>query len=187
MTETEEGVTLRRDAATGRLVAVVATTSTEGDELLTAEEAAERANTFLGQVDGAPDLVLNAADAEATAHGDGESLFAFGGSTQARSRGAAERVDLEVDRRTGAVTYFGWAMTEIVSTARAITRAEAAQLAAAALPAGAEVTGVSVHDWDRAYWVVESRTEATSPVLAPSNHRVLIDAADGRIVGRTTT
>lgn len=187
VTDTAEGVTLRREVTTGRLVDVVATASTGGEERLSSADAAERANAFLAQVTGAPELTFDAADAEVASHGEGESLLAFGASTPAREGGTAERVDLEVDRRTGAITYFGWAVTGVVSTSREITRVEAERLAVAELPAGAQVTDVGVRDWDRAYWVVEARAEATSPVLRPSHHRVLIDAADGRVVGRTTT
>ena len=183
--ETEQGISFRRLAADDALLDLAAPASTTGAQpLVTLAEAQTTAAAFALEHDAGIGARWDLAS-ESMAHGDGEQLAAFTWrSTNSAGLLANQQVEVEVDRRTGAVTYYAVTGTETSGGFR-IT-AEQARSAVARLTAtdGAEVT-VTGDMWHRPRWTVTVDRGLENHV--PDVEQFQLDAATGELLSRTAT
>lgn len=183
--ETEQGISFRRLAADDALLDLAAPASTTGAQpLFTLAEAQTTAAAFALEHDAGIGARWDLAS-ESMAHGDGGQLAAFTWrSTNSAGLLANQQVEVEVDRRTGAVTYYAVTGTETSGGFR-IT-AEQARSAVARLTAtdGAEVT-VTGDMWHRPRWTVTVDRGLENHV--PDVEQFQLDAATGELLSRTAT
>jgi hypothetical protein len=183
--ETAEGITFRRLESTGALLDVAAPASVTGADGPMSQAAARGAALEFAADHGiaiGTDMELTS---DVTDHGDEQHLAAFSWrSTTPRGLPGSRQVDMEVDLRTGSLTYV--AVTEAPSSGEfAVSQEQARDLVAAMTPThGAEVT-VLGDVWHRPRWTVTVDRGLDGPV--PDVERFQIDAATGEVLSRTTT
>lgn len=197
---TQEQVTYR--TAGGRLFDIHAPASTQADahaEPLSLAAAEREARVFAIE-HGMPVDRWETMQVGEVSHAPGELLAAITfRPVSAEGVPLAREVNVEVDRRTGAVTYLGDTRPVLPATQLgSITRQDAiAQASEALLSQGVEVgsdAAVSAQRdlWDRDRWTVtfdstavESRAENLE--MAPSIKQVVIDATTGQVIAHRTT
>jgi hypothetical protein len=179
---TDEGVLLRRDGQ-GRLVDLWAQSSTTGDSRVALETLRETSRRFVDEAAPGADSRWTLETEEELFHLEGERLVRF----TWRSDGATQQiVEVEVDRRTGAVTYLGRATAPRVSTEEAtVTAARAQAIALEQSAPDTRVVNVLPHTWGGRSWLVS--TERAGHGAAPTLQKLLIDATTGELVHRSTT
>lgn len=179
---TQEGVLVRREAG-GQVVDVWAPSATMGDSLVPVEALRATSRAFVTDVAGGHDWTLAAQ--EEMSHLEEEQLYRF----TWRSEGPVPQiVDVDVDRRTGAVTYLGRATApHTTSGTHLVTADEAKQIALADTSADARVVDVDRLSWGRPQWVVRTRDDRDRGPLGVQFQETTIDGISGDIVRRTTT
>jgi hypothetical protein len=183
---TADGVAYRT-RSDGMLLDLAGTPSTEGSVTLSLPDAATIAHRFLAVHTGLRAAHLDLPEQGTTAHGDGEALARFTWRLPVEASGPA-RVDIEVDRRTGAVVYF--AATRPATTAEPvggplIGAAAALDLVAAATELDGAALDVEWSVWDRPTWTVTVDRGLDGHV--PDVDLFVVDAVTGEITARLTT
>jgi hypothetical protein len=179
---TSEGVLVRRDAA-GRVLDVWAPSSTTGSTAFGAETLRATSRAFVSSVAGGDDWTLAAE--EELFHLDGERLARF---TWTRAGSTPEVVDIEVDQRTGAVTFLGRAQAAQPATGSAsVTASEALRIALDHSALNAEVVDVERRTWGQHLWIVRTRNGDDRGPLGPQHQELTVDAITGEVIRRTTT
>lgn len=179
---TQEGVLVRRDAD-GQVVDVWAPSATIGDALLPIEAMRATSHTFVTDVAGDHSWTLVAQ--EEMHHLDEERLYQF---TWRLAGPVPQIVDVEVDRRTGAVTYLGRAKApHETSGAYLVTAGQAKEIALADTKADARVVDVEQRSWGQPQWVVRTRYDHDRGPLGAQVRETTIDGITGEVVRRTTT
>lgn len=179
---TSEGVLLRRDS-NGHVIDVWAPSAVEGPAVVTADTLRATSRTFVADVAGGSGWTL-VAEAE-DSHLDGEQLSRF---TWRRDGSRPQIVDVEVDRRTGAVTYLGWAMApDVAGGVPDVSASDAEQIALTHAGPGAETLDVEPVTWGRHLWLVRTRDDRERGPLGPQYQEVLVDAVTGELVRRSST
>lgn len=181
---TEEGVFYRKDAATGRLLDVVAPASTAGEVRLDLAAASSAARTFIaGHVAGfGPEWTLESS--RTTSHVDGEELASFRWRVRTSDGTAGPAlVDVELDRRTGAVTYLVSASASS-SAGFQVDRDRARQIAASVVDVTGADVRVAADVWGKARWTVTVNRGLDGYV--PDVDTVVIDGVTGSVLYRTT-
>ncbi|WP_409468678.1 PepSY domain-containing protein [Streptomyces sp. HC307] len=181
-----EGVEYRT-AADGSLFDLVGTPSTSGEALLGAAEVRAAAEEFVGRNVAAwgPDWELVAEEAISHVEGDAVTLLRWR-PTEAGHPGARE-VTVEIDRRTGAVTYLSATHGTADTTGFALTAEEALAAARAAI-GDQRGTAIATPDtWNASRWTVTVDRGLTGRPGAetPNVERVELDARTGDVLSRT--
>jgi len=173
---TAEGVAYRLDDA-GELTWLQAPASTRGVVALSAEAAREAAVRFLRAHVAAfdPAELALTADEPAT-HASGERLRRLTWRRSIDGIPGPAAITVEVDQRTGAVTYLSVARAAGSADGVAADREDAIAAARRAVEAHSRVTSAELDVWDRARWAVTFAGDGGD--LA----RVTIDAATGELL-----
>lgn len=179
---TQEGVLIRRDAA-DQVIDVWAPSATSGESFVPTETLRATSHAFVTDVAGDHDWTL-AADEEVFHHEE-ERLHRF---TWRLDTPVPQVVDVEVDRRTGAVTYLARATAPHATRGtHVVTAAEAEQIALADIGADVRVMDVEQFTWGGPLWVVRTRDDNDRDPLGAKFQEVTVDGITGDIVRRTTT
>ncbi len=181
---TAEGVAYRLDAD-GDLIWLQAPASTRGTSEL--DDAAVRAAAlrFLDEHVAAFDAGAQAlTGTEAVAHAEGERLQRLTWRRMTGDVPAAERVTVEVDRRTGAVTFLSVARAGERLAGAPIAREAAIAAARTAADDAGTVQDARLDVWDRARWTV---TFARDGGRVPAVKKVTVDASTGDVVAVRST
>lgn len=182
--DTTAGVSYRRLTDSGKVLDVTAPASYAGDVTLGLDEAEVIARDFVtSESHSLADWRLT--ESSTTAHADGQELASFEWRTLTPSGvPGAESTTVEVDRRTGAVTYLNhvWANPRV--TEFRIDRAAALEVVARLVDVtGSDVTAAR-DVWDRPRWTVT--VDRGLDGLTPDVDRIVVDGSTGEVVFRTT-
>jgi hypothetical protein len=181
--ETTEGISYRRLAATSKLLDVAAPASTDGAITLSVADAETAARGFVERESNTLDgwaLV----DSRTMSHTDGERLAAFEWRVLNEGVPGADIVTVEVDRRTGAVTYFSHVWANPDASEFALTADEATAIASGLVDvAGAQVSAAP-DVWNRPRWTVT--VDRGLDGLVPDVDRLVIDGLTGDVLFNTT-
>lgn len=178
---TEEGVHYRL-AEDDSLAFVWAPASQQGDIRLSEEQAQEAARAFVRRhVPWFDQLGLALVDQRPIGHVEGELLQQLTWRTTTDGGGPGPAmVTVEIDRRTGAVTYLSAARRAPNTTRFAVDR-ERALVAARAEAGEGDVVSVQREVWDRPRWIVTF-------AAGPADHaRVTIDGQTGEVLSVVKT
>lgn len=179
-----EGVNFRRDMQTGRLIDLYAPASTQDvPMLLTPAEAESVALAFLEEEGLTVDAWAMSGDL--TNHGDGQALASFAWREVRRDGVPGGRqVSVEVDRKTGALTYFA-AVEAPSSAAFSIDPSQAieAALAVASDPSGRVTSTQDV--WARPRYFVQIDHGHINGV--PIVEVIEVDGQTGEVLGQRST
>ncbi|WP_338783929.1 PepSY domain-containing protein [Streptomyces sp. DG1A-41] len=185
---TAEGVEYRTDAD-GSLYDLVGVPSTSGEQSLDAAEVRAAAEEFVGRnVPGwSADWELVAEESVSHIAGDAVTLLRWR-PTEAGHPGARE-VTVEVDRRTGAVTYLSAARGTAGTAGFVVTAEEAVAAARAAIGDDHGTATATPDTWDTSRWTVTVDRGLTGRPGAetPDVERVTVDARSGAVLSRTAT
>jgi hypothetical protein len=187
--ETSEGVEYR-SAADGSLVDLVGTPTTSGDVRLGADETRAAAQEFVRRNvaawDGSWELVAE----EPVSHLEGDALTLLTWRPVGDDGHAgARQVTVEIDRRTGAVTYLSTAQGAAAEKSSAFTvgRQEAIHAAHAAIGDDRGTATAMADTWNADRWTVTIDRGLTGRPGAemPDVERLEIDARTGDVLSRT--
>lgn len=180
--ETTEGVAYRR-LATGQLLDVTAPASTLGELTVSMADAQAVAQAFVkNESKSLAGWTLT--DSRGRAHTDGERLAAFEWRPLNQGVHGADEVMVEVDRRTGAITYFGHAWADPDTSEFAITADEAFGIVNGLVDtADAEVSVVG-DVWNRPRWTIT--VDRGLDDLVPDVDRLVVDGQTGEVLSNTT-
>lgn len=180
---TQEGVFYRVDTSTGRLRDLTAPASTTGETRLDLPAAATAGRDFVAaHVPGFTERWVLEGNSRVT-HVDGEELASQRWrSVTAGGLPGPALADVEVDLRTGAVTYLSSASAAPATTAFDVDRDRALEIAAEAIDLGGAVTATA-DVWDTPRWTVT--VDRGLDGLVPDVDRVVIDGVSGAVTQRT--
>lgn len=186
--ETDQGVSYRRDALSNDLLWLAAPASVAGDNAnsITEEQARDRAVQFaranVSWFDpAAGDIHLSRPTRE-----DGDLLLGFHWRRSIDGVRGPAIVEIEVDRRTGAIVGFSAARVSPKATAISISEADAvASARIAAGDPGAALVTATAEIWDRGRWSVV--LDRAGDRLTPDLVKVIVDGRSGRVLSFTAT
>jgi hypothetical protein len=185
--QTAEGVTVRRHTD-GTVLDAVGVPSRQGAVTLSLEASRSLAATFVSTQAGASATAWQLVDERTATHGGGETLAAFTWRPTVGSVAAGPgRIDVEIDRRTGAVVYYAASRptSEPDVVEPRLTQAEAlAVVAEFASTAGADVDA-ELASWDRPTWTVT--VDRGHDGAVPDVDRFVLDAVTGLVTARLTS
>lgn len=174
---TREGVLIRRDRA-GDVLDIWGPSSTSGDRLMDMDTLRATAKSFATEVTGEHGHTLSSEDE--VFHLDGEQLASF---TWTLGGPVPQIINVEVDRRTGAVTYLGRATAPHATTGtHVLTAAEAEQIALDEAAHGAQLINVEKVTWGQAAWLVHTRSDRDGSALGAQIQETTIDAVTGEVI-----
>lgn len=179
---TAEGVSYRtrRD---GSVLDAVGVAAQSGDIALSEAAARSAAAEFVRRnVDGFSDTWLVTENA-AAGHTDGEALIRVQWRTDLAGRAGSRAVTVDLDRRTGAVTYFADTRGTADTAEFAVTAAQAIAIARSEFgDKGAATVGADT--WDTSRWTVtiDRGLMGRPGAEVPDVKRVEIDASTGEIL-----
>ncbi|MFF3286208.1 hypothetical protein [Streptomyces sp. NPDC003023] len=187
--ETAEGIEYRT-AADGSLADLVGTPTTEGDVRLDAEETRAAAERFVERNVAGWDASRQLVTEEPVSHLEGDALTLLTWRpVDAAGRSGASQVTVEVDRRTGAVTYLSAARGAAAGTAAAFAVGHDEAISAARAAIGDDRgTATAVADtWNAGRWTVTVDRGLTGRpgTEVPDVERLEIDARTGLVLSRT--
>ncbi|MEV8312248.1 PepSY domain-containing protein [Streptomyces flavidovirens] len=187
--ETAEGVEYR-SATDGSLVDLVGTPTTSGDVRLGTEETRATAQQFVQRNVTRWDGKWELAAEEPVSHLEGDALTLMTWRTVGDDGHAgARQVTVEIDRRTGAVTYLSTAQGEAAGKASAfkVDRNEAIHAARAAIGDDRGTATAEADTWNADRWTVTVDRGLTGRPGAeiPDVERLEIDARTGDVLSRT--
>ena len=181
--ETAEGVAFRRFAANGELIDATAPASTIGEVTLNLTEAQAVARAFVenesNDISG-----WKSTDSRTTSHSDGESLAAFEWRPLVHGVPGAEMIAVEIDRRTGAVTYFSHAWADPQTDEFAVTADQARAIVGDLVDTTDARVTATADVWNRPRWTVT--VDRGIDGLVPDIDRVVVDGHTGDILANTT-
>lgn len=183
--DTGEGVSFRRLAETDELLDVTAPASTKGDTALTLEQAETAARTFMATEWRTLGTTWELVERASIDHSAGEKLASFQWRRVSADGvlGAAIAM-VEVDRRTGAVTYFSHTRATPSATSFSVSEAEALDAAAAVIDTARGDVSLVKDVWNRPRWTVT--VDRGLDGLVPDVDRVVIDGVTGEVLAQTT-
>lgn len=183
---TSQGISFRRLDGSGALLDVQAPVSTSGHVQHSIDDALAIARSFAADEAAAEVDHWSVVSSGPVSHGDGDALAGFTlRPLTVDGVPGAEAVEVEVDRRTGAVTYFAQTQADSEGGEFALTRDEALALAAEHVDlAGADIQAVR-EVWNVSQWVLTVDRGLDNGV--PDVDRVVVDARTGEVVAVTTT
>jgi hypothetical protein len=183
--ETAEGIQYRRLTSTGELIDVVAPASTVGELTLDLDAAERVARHFVGEHARAVSPTSILVQRGLAEHGAGQELavFHWRASTVDELPGADYLV-VEVDRRTGAVTYFAHATDRPSSDDFRLTADQAVDVVSALTSVDGADISVTQDVWDRPRWTVT--VDRGLDGLVPDIDRFVIDGDSGEVLSATT-
>lgn len=184
-TSTEEGVTFRRDADSGELLWVSAPASVQGSSILSDTQAREAAIAFAEQHLSWFDAAAGEVTDRSVSHEPGDDLHAVTWRARGEHGDGPQRVELEVDKRTGSIVYFSAAQADGSPKEATVSREEAIAAATAAVGSGAAVVSAEQDTWDRPRWQVTFDRPGQS--MMPDLVKVTVDATTGKVVGMEAT
>lgn len=183
--ETAQGISYRLDANTGELLWFASPASTMGQGELTEDEAHRAAVDFAGHyVSG-----FKESDGLVTIsqpnHLDGDDLFGYSWRMSTPSGPGPRLVDIEVDRRTGAIVYFAQAEASPSTTTFAISQAEAINISQEAVGTATTLESAVSEVWNKPVWTVTLNRAGES--LTHDFIYVLIDGQTGEVIHQAAT
>lgn len=185
--ETAEGVSYRT-RADGSVLDAVGVPATSGDITLSQADALAAAERFVRRNVGDFTDSWLLTHADPISHQGGDALTLLQWRTGFAGTPGSRAITVEIDRRSGAITYF--ADTRGAASAAEFTVTEADAIAAARAVAGDEgQASASADVWDTTRWIVTIDRGLTGRPGArvPDVERVEIDARTGNVLAHTTT
>lgn len=184
--QTAEGVDYRL-AADGSLIDLVGTPTTSGDVQLGAEEARAAAQEFLQRNVAGWDASWDLVAEQQVSHLEGDALTLLTWRPVQDGHAGAREVTVEIDRRTGAVTYLSSTQGAASSAAFAISPEEAIDAARAAIGNDRGTATAVADTWNASRWTVTVDRGLTGHPGAevPDVESVEIDARTGDVLSRT--
>lgn len=191
---TAQGVDYRLDAG-GELFDLSAATATSGAVTYSMDQARQMAHAFAREHADGFDGTWSLVEEQSLSHVGDDSLGRFGWRPDVDGRSGPRQVVVEVDRRTGAVTYYLDAAAQAGGTEFALSReqaVDAARRTAGALTGqlGAEQISAVPDVWDRPRWVVTLDRGLRGPEgghQTPDVLQIDIDAATGAVLAVSGT
>jgi hypothetical protein len=187
---TAEGVSYRL-RADGSLLDLSAVASRTGEITLSPAQARARAESFARRsVPGFSPATWTRVDERTVRHGAGEALLLTRWRSVAAGHPGAREVTVEVDQRTGAITYSSATAGSAKEAGFALTADDAIRIARTHVAGGDIVdAGAAADTWQRSSWVVTLVHQPLGAAGArlPHVERIRIDARDGALLSRTTT
>lgn len=177
---TTEGVDYRLDS-TGDLMWLSAPASTTGSATVSPDEAVEAALGFAERHVSWFNGSAGATQVSHRSHGENNDLWAV---SWRMAGGGPQVLELEVDRRTGAVVDFVAARRSTQRSSVTISR-EGAAAAALALTGHGTVVAAIVETWDQTVWRVT--VDQAGARSTPDREQLLFDGGDGSLISRTAT
>ncbi|MET9520121.1 PepSY domain-containing protein [Streptomyces sp. NPDC002994] len=113
-------------------------------------------------------------------HEPGDDLHAFTWRARGEHGDGPERVDLEVDRRTGSIVYFSAARADGSTEEASVTREEAMAAASAVVSGGTTLVSAEPDTWDRPRWRIV--LDRSGEPLTPDLVKVTVDAVTGKVI-----
>lgn len=183
---TTEGVGYRVDNDTGQLLWLSAPTSLRGEESLSDDEVERRALDFARSNVPGFEPFSGAITRTRPSREEGDAVSGVRWRVTLPSGLGPEIIEVEVDRRTGAVVYFSAARGAGVATEIGVDGTHAVATAKRALNDGAaEVVSVVSETWERPTWTVT--LDRTGQRRTPDFVRVHVDARSGQVLAKTST
>lgn len=184
---TAEGVQYRQ-RPDGSVLDAVGTPTTSGTVSLSPDEAREAAQRFAqANVPGFTTDWRLVTD-EAVSHLEGDAVQLLRWRTVEAGRAGAREVTIEIDRRTGAVTYLSANRGSATADFR-LTAADAIAEARAAIGDTTGTASAKADTWNASRWLVtiDRGLAGRSDAQVPDVDRLEIDARDGTILSRSAT
>lgn len=183
--ETTQGISYRLDAKTSELLWLTAPASTTGQGELTEEEArraaVDFASRYISWFEESDGLVTTSRPH----HLDSDNLFGYSWRISTASGPGPRWVDIEVDRRTGAIVHFSQAVASPSTTTLTVSQAEAIGIAQEAVGAATTVVSAVSEVWNRPIWTVTLNREGDS--LTPDFLWVVVDGQSGEVTRQAAT
>lgn len=183
--ETTQGLSYRIDANTKELLWLMAPASTTGQTKLTEDEARLAASDFADRYVPWFEETDGIVTTSRPNHLDGDELFGYSWRISSVSGPGPRLVEIEVDRRTGAVVYFAQAVASPSTMALAISREDAISNAQEALGTATTVESAVSEVWSQPVWLVTFNRAGES--LTPDFSYVVVDGQTGEVIHQEAT
>jgi hypothetical protein len=176
----------------GTILDAVGVPSTSGDIGLSIAQARAIAAEFLTAHTGTPLVDWSMHEERTTDDGGGEALATFTWQPASSGISGPARIDIDVDRRTGAVVYYA-ATQPLAPPDRAmhpisqhpISRADALAAVAGVVDIDGARVEATPEVWDQAFWLVTVDRGLDDGF--PDVDQLRVDAVTGRITSHVTT
>lgn len=184
---TQEGV-IYRLRADGRLYDVAAPTASAGQIQLSMDDAQAAALAFAERYAAEFDASWQLVEAATASHVQGDTIAQFQWRPVAAQLPGPAQVTVEIDRRTGAVTYFSATRGPATTAAFFITQAEAIAKARAVVGNDEGVATATGDTWQTSRWIVtiDRGLSGRSEAQVPDVDRIEIDARTGEVLSQIT-
>ncbi len=183
--ETTQGISYRIDANTKELLWLMAPASTTGQTKLTEDEAWRAASDFADRYVPWFEEADGVVTASRPNHLDGDELFGYSWRIGTVSGPGPRLVEIEVDRRTGAIVHYAQAVASPSVMALAISREDAISNAQEAVGTVTTVESAVSEVWNQPVWLVTLNRAGEN--LTPDLLYIVIDGQTGEVVHQEAT